>query len=97
MPEGFGHEYPLGGENVLKLQDALVCALDGVGTTRDIVSRNSATKNENGCPRNFITLLLEVLHLLNARTISVPAQLTIVRLEILSESGLFWTPKPNLM
>jgi hypothetical protein len=42
-------------------------------------------------------LLLEVLHLLNARTISVPAQLTIVRLEILSESGLFWTPKPNLM
>jgi hypothetical protein len=66
MPEGFGHEYPLGGENVLKLQDALVCALDGVGTTRDIVSRNSATKNENGCPRNFITLLLEVLHLLNA-------------------------------
>jgi hypothetical protein len=55
MPEGFGHEYPLGGENVLKLQDALVCALEKIGKTRDIVSRNTAPRNENGCPRKLIT------------------------------------------
>jgi len=46
MPEGFGQEYPLGGENVLKLHDALVCALEEVGTARDIVSRNTAIANE---------------------------------------------------
>src|SRR5436305_12163603 len=97
MPEEFGHEYPLGGENVLKLHDASVCALERFRMTRDIVSRNIATKNENGCPRNLITLLLEVLHLLNARTISAPALLRIVSLEILSESGLFWTPKRSFM
>jgi hypothetical protein len=67
MPEGFGQEYPLGGENVLKLHDALVCALEKIGTARDIVSRNTATRNENCCPLNFMIFAPRSSHLLKPK------------------------------
>jgi hypothetical protein len=56
MAEGFGQEYPLGGEKVLNVHEALVWALQRVETATNIVSRNM--RNENGC-RNVMTFAPE--------------------------------------
>src|SRR5436305_12651666 len=56
MPEGLGHEYPLGAWKLVKLHEAVVCASERCPRTRTVVSSQTGARIENSA-RIFMEVL----------------------------------------